>query len=269
MKAYCPSNGLCGLDYIDLPQVKIDMLRSVPNLPEDDVNRKNAFLALVVGNKEFLKNITPEDRDYFFVISAASISANSLPFTVTCECSLPSSGAIELAESEFVRLQRGLKRSVTKKIFGKEYSFTYLSAQDEADIEDYAMDQPDEKYTDSKLDAVVAMTLFGDLSAESIEKALAVDLSVYMHALLFQRCMPHGLSLKKLMRCESPHCSKTLSVHLPITGNILDVDVSDLLSNYIYLTKELSIEGFFSLSMPEYNSFVQALNAKLRAAKGR
>ena len=269
MKAYCPSNGLCGLDHIELPQVKIDMLRSVPDLPMDDVNRKNSFLALVVGDREFLSKITPEDRDYFFVISAASISANTLPFTVPCSCSTINHGSVELEEAEFVRLGRGLDRTVTKKIFGESYSFTYLSAQDEANIEDYAMDKPDEKYIDSKLDAVVAMTLFGDLSEMSILKALSVDLSVYMQALLFQKCMPHGLSLKKFMHCSNSQCMKLLSVNLPITGNILDVDISDLLSNYIYLTKELSIEGFFSLSMPEYNSFVQALNAKLRAQKGK
>jgi len=97
MKAYCPSNGLCGLDHIELPQVKIDMLRSVPDLPEDDVNRKNSFLALVVGDREFLRQITPEDRDYFFVISAASISANALPFSVECSCGCATHGSIELA----------------------------------------------------------------------------------------------------------------------------------------------------------------------------
>jgi hypothetical protein len=129
------------------------------------------------------------------------------------------------------------------------------------------MDKPDEKYHDSKLDAVVAMTLFGGLSEEAIDKALSVDLSVYLQALLFQRCMPHGLSLKKTVRCINDECYKALTVTLPITGNILDVDISDLLANYIYLTKELSIEGFFSLTMPEYNAFIQAMNTKLRAAK--
>jgi hypothetical protein len=267
MKVYLPSNGLCGLDILDLPQVKIDMLRDVPNLPEDDVNRKNSFLSLVVGDGDFLSKITPEDRDYLFVISAASISANSLPFTVKCKCGVVSHDTIDLGESEFVRLKKNQRRKVTKVIFGREYTFNYLSAKDEADIEDFAMDAPDDEFLDNKHDGVVAMTLFGDLSDESLLEARQVDLSVYFQALLFQRCYPHGISLKKQIVCQNPECGRVLNTHLPITGNILDVDVQSLLSNYVYLTKELSIEGFFSLSMQEYTTFVQALNAKLESSK--
>lgn len=269
MKVYCPSNGLCGLDHVDLPQVKIDMLRSVPDLPQDDVNRKNSFLAMLVGDKEFLKQITPEDRDYFFVISAASISGNELPFSVVCSCGEELRDSMHLEECDFTRLKRNQKRKVTKNVFGVDYTFNYLSAQDEAEVEDYAMDAPDEHYFDSKMDAIVAVTLFGSLGKESIEKALQVDLAIYMQALLFQRCYPHGITLKKHVLCSNEKCGKILSVSLPITGNILDVDVSSLLSNYVWLTKELSIEGFFSLSMPEYNAFVTAVNEKLRSKKSR
>lgn len=267
MKVYLPSNGLCGLDILDLPQVKIDMLRDVPNLPEDDVNRKNSFLALVVGGGDFLSKITPEDRDYLFAISAASISANALPFTVSCKCGTVSHDTMDLGDSEFVRLKKNQKRSVSKVIFGKEYTFRYLSAKDEADIEDFAMDAPDEEFLDKKHDGVVAMTLFGELSDESVLKAQQVDLTIYFQALLFQRCFPHGISLRKTVLCQNPECGRSLSTFLPVTGNILDIDVQSLLANYVYLTNELSIEGFFSLSMPEYNAFVQALNKKLESTK--
>lgn len=267
MKVYLPSNGLCGLDTLDLPQVKIDMLRDVPNLPEDDVNRKNSFLALVVGDVDFLNKITPEDRDYLFAISAASISANSLPFTVGCKCKTVSHDTMDLGDSEFTRLKKNQKRKVSKNIFGKDYTFVYLSAKDEADIEDFAMDAPDDEFLDKKHDGIVAMTLFGDLSDESLLKARQVDLTIYFQALLFQRCYPHGISLRKTVVCQNPECARHLTTFLPITGNILDVDVQSLLSNYVYLTKELTIEGFFSLSMPEYNAFVQALNKKLESTK--
>lgn len=267
MKIYLPSNGLCGLDVLDLPQVKIDMLRSVPNLSESDANRKNSFLGLVMGSEDFLKSITPEDRDYLFAVSAASISANSLPFTVKCKCGFTSQDFIDLSECDFVRLKKTVKRTVTKIIFGRKYSFTFLSAYDEVEIEDFALDAPDEAYLDLKHDAIVAKTIFGDLSDSSLSKARSLDLAIYFQALLFQKCYPHGLSLKKVLACQNPECRVSLSAYLPITGNILDVDVQSLLSNYVYLTKELSIEGFFSLSMSEYNAFVQALNKKLEQTK--
>lgn len=261
MKVYLPSNGMMGISHIDLSQPKINDLRNVPNLSGFSTIRKTEFVKMLADPDEVDK-ITPFDRDYLFLIAAASISMNNINFEVTCKKGHLVSGAFNIGEIEPVRLRAGESRTFAKRIFGNDYLFTKLSVKDEIEIEDRAIDLPDDQYDEAVEDGTVAVTLFGKLTDENIKKARNLDLSIYYSALLYQQSLPHGAVMVKEIQC---HCGQKIIANLPITGDILNVNVAGLISNYVSVHKFTDMQSFFDLTLVEYNTFVQALNAK----KGR
>ena len=124
------------------------------------------------------------------------------------------------------------------------------------------MDLPDESYEEEFQNGIVAKTLGYSLEDEGIQKVKNLDLSIYFAAILYQNCDRHGVTLIKEMRC--PRCGKTFKTHLPITGDMLNVDVAQIMQRYVSIKNHLSMDNYFNLTLPEYNTFVRSLNQKLK-----
>ena len=76
--------------------------------------RKTEFVKMLADPDEVDK-ITPFDRDYLFLIAAASISMNNINFEVTCKKGHLVSGAFNMGEVEPVRLRAGESRTICQK----------------------------------------------------------------------------------------------------------------------------------------------------------
>lgn len=254
---------MMGLTSVEMRDPKIGDLRGIPNMSSSSIIRKTEFVKLLVGDQAL--QITPQDRDYLFVIAVSAISMNTLPLKVQCSCGNICFDSIKVDEVEPLRLRRGIPNEYKTKVFGSDYQFRRLNVDDELKIEERAVDLPDEDYDNEFLDGVVAQTLGYGLETEGIERVRDLDLSIYMGAVLFQSCNPHGVTLMKKVTC--PQCGAQINTHLPIKGDLLNVDVAQVISRYVSLNPRISMESFFDLTLPEYNTLVKSLNEKIKSKK--
>lgn len=254
---------MMGLTSVEMRDPKIGDLRSIPNMASSSIIRKTEFVKMLVGEQVY--QITPQDRDYLFVIAVSAVSMNSVPLKVQCSCGNDCYDAISVGEVEPLRLKRGVPSEYKVELFGSEYSFRKLNVGDELKIEERAIDLPDEDYDREFQDGVVAATLGYGIEKDGIDKVRNLDLSIYMGAILFQACNPHGVTLVKKVVC--PQCGATINTHLPIKGDLLNVDVAQVISRYVAINPKISIESFFDLTLPEYNTLVKSLNEKLKRKK--
>lgn len=259
MKVFLPSNNMMGLTSVEMRDPKIGDLRKIPNYSFSSIIKKTEYVRDLVGD-DVLK-ITPQDRDYLFLLAVGAISMNRLTLNATCKCGCPISGEVALGEIEPVRLKRDTKRQYKARIYKQDYTFNKLTVKDELEVEERAVDLLDEDYKYEFDDGTVAKTLGWTLSEEDIQRVRNLDLSVYYAALLYQMTDAHGISVIKTMEC--PVCHKETKTILPITGDILNVDIPQLMARYVSVRPYLTMDNYFNVTLPEYNTFIRALNAKL------
>lgn len=51
---------------------------------------------------------------------------------------------------------------------------------------------------------------------------------------------------------------------MPVTGDMLNVNVAQVMSRYVSVNEYVSMDNYFEMTLPEYNTFIQSLNEKLR-----
>lgn len=260
MKIFLPSNNMMGLVSVEMRDPKIGDLRKIPNYSESSIIKKTEYVRDLVGDDVY--KITPQDRDYLFLIAVGAISMNELTLSIKCDCGCPINSSLPIGSIEPLRLKRDTKREYKAKIFGEKYTFRKINVKDELEIEERAIDLPDEDYKYEFDDGLVAKTLGKDLSADSIEWVRNLDLSIYYAAILYQMVDPHGVTVYKTVEC--PVCHKKIKSVLPIKGEILNVDVGQIMTRYVSVRPYLSMDNYFESTLPEYNTFIRALNNKLK-----
>lgn len=260
MKIFLPSNNMMGLTSIDMRDPKIGDLRDVPNLSFSSVIKKTQFVQKLTGD-DVLK-VTPQDRDYLFLIAVGAITLNRISLSTTCSCGQELYGEISISEVDPIRLPRSVPNTYEAMIYGQKVKFHKISVKDEMEIEERAVDLPDEDYDEEFQNGLVAKTLGYSLEAEDMQKVKNLDLSLYFAAILYQNCDRHGVTLIKDMVC--PKCGKRFKTHLPITGDMLNVDVAQVMSRYVSIKEHLSMDSYFNLALPEYNTFIKSLNQRMK-----
>lgn len=260
MKIFLPSNNMMGMTSIEMRDPKIEDLRKVPNFSQFSIIRKTEFVKLLTGD-DVLK-VTPQDRDYLFLLAVGAISLNRLNLSITCNCGQRLSEDVGIGDFDPIRLKRSVPNTAEYTVFGEHYTFHKLTVADEVAIEERARDLPDEDYDYEFQDGMVALTFGWSLEEEDIKRARQLDLSIYYAALLYQNCEAHGVQVVKEFTC--PSCGKKTRAYLPISGDLLKVDVSRIMTQYISMNKYVSLDNYFNMTLPEQNMFVQALNNKLK-----
>lgn len=261
MRIYLPSNGMMSLVHIEMRNPMIKDIRELSNISENDTLRKTEFLKLLC-NPEDLDKITPSDRDYLFFIAASAFSLNAFNYTVKCDCGKTVKDVLNAGEVEPIRLSYRQKNTSKKKLGGQEFTFRRLSVGMETTCIFFAMDSPEEKYDEVYTDAVVAMTLYGEVNPELIERVQKIDVSIYYYAYFYQYFLPHGADIRTVTVC--PHCGKEITVLHPIKANLLSTDLKTMMQCFVSLGDKLTLEDFYNMTLPEYNLFVQTLNSKIQ-----
>ena len=119
---------------------------------------------------------------------------------------------------EPIRLKHNMPNSSVKKIGDKEYTFRRINVKQESECLFFAMDDPDDKYDETYADAVVAMTLFGEVSLERIKEVQHIDVAIYYYAFFYQMYLPHGIDVRTELACDK--CNKTTVVLHPIKASL-------------------------------------------------
>jgi hypothetical protein len=260
MKIFLPSNGMMGLTSIDMRQPIIKDIRTLSNLTDNETLKKTEFLYQLC-DKEKLNKITPSDRDYLFFIAASAFSMNVFNYSITCNCGHKNNAFLYSGQVHPVRLKYGEKRTVQKKIGKESYSFTRLNVEQESKCVFFAMDAEDHLYNETYQDAVVATTLYQDVTPELIEKVRNIDISVYYTAYFYQHFLPHGLDVRTTVTCEK--CQLVTKVLHPIKASLINTDIQTMMNCFVSLGDRLTLQDFYDSTLAEYNLYVQALNHKL------
>jgi hypothetical protein len=260
MIVYLPSNGRIGFKKVEYRQPKISDLRASQNFSENSDMRKTEFVKLLLEDPSLVEVMTLEDRDYLFAIGVASLSMNVFHFS--CKCPNPKH-AIKLDQTmgleEVTPIFLDCDLKAKKTIEGVEYEFKKLLVSDEILCIEYAEEGDDDLYDDLLEEAQVCCILGKHVNKENIEWVRSLDLSVYYTALFFQLCCPHGINLSKVVQCT---CGESVAVVLPITGNMLKVNMGLLMEKFAALSGSLDYKSFLDMTLPDYNSLVDAINAQ-------
>lgn len=262
MKVFLPSNNMMGHTSVEMREPKIEDMRKIPNFnQQSSIIKKTEFVHELVGDVVY--ELTPQDRDYLFVLGVGAIRLNRISMVVKCSCGRQIKDELTTGELYPIRLPRSVRREYRAKIYGKDYTFHKLSVKEEVAIEERAIDLPDEAYTNEFQDGMVAASLGYGIEAEGIEKVRKMDLSIYYAALLYQNTDAHGVSIIRDLVC--PECGKKIKAYRPITGDMLNVNVSDVINRYVTMSEYVSMDNYMEMTLSEYNVFVSALNQKLKS----
>jgi len=259
MRVYLPSNGMMGLNSIELRAPKIDDLREIPNLSQSSIIRKTQFVELLAPKND-VDRITPYDRDYLFALAVAAISMNQLGFNVQCKNGHVVESFMTAENMIPVRLPNGVKPILEKKIGQTTYKFTKVNVAQETQIEEYAMALDDDKYNSGFEDGMAACTLCGHVSEDTINYVRNLDLAVYFAAIAFNYIDSHGLTMVRRVKCSA--CGDEMNVNLPITGEMLNVNVAQLISNFVSVSEIVDMKSFYDLTLPEWNALIASINQK-------
>jgi len=259
MKIILPSNGRCTHSSMEMFPPKIEHLRRAADLSADPILKKNEFLEPLLKKPEQLKKITCDDRDYLFCVATSVIYSGQIAFVTECECGYKFNDKHSLDDMLLNVLNNPL--SCKKVIFGVEYTFNTLLVEDEAAAAEKALID-DETYEQVLQTGIVLRTLGKELTPENYVWADTVlDLSVYLLALVYQQCQKHGLDLRKEVVC--PKCHLAMESVLPITGDLLKVDMNLIMDRFKKLLAHgLDFKAFADLTLVEYNVLVQKINQK-------
>lgn len=260
MKVKLPSNGLLGTKWVDLEQPTIESMRKTITATNDEYLFKYEF---VKGLSEFDdKTITMDDIQYLFDIAASVVSFNILDFRAKCgECDEMIDSQLSFLDDEIpVHTLHKDSRKCKKEIDGVEYEFHILSAADGVDIHTYALDDTEsEKMIE---DATVCKVLGYDITDENIEKVKSIPMSIYVACFLFVKANKHGMEIVKKVKC--PKCGKESYVRINLDSSFVRIDLPTFIAQYAQVRDCLDFKSFLKFNLPEYNNFVEYLNAEAK-----
>lgn len=216
--------------------------------------------------KEYdLNKLTKWDIDFLYNISVFSVVYNQVDFTSVCpHCHKQFQNDFNIDGVE-VKVLRHYK-PITKHLEGSDYTFHVLSAQQYVECLTYAVPEEDEQKAYE--DAVVAFTLGKSLSEEDIKWVTELPATVYVLCFYFQQTCFHGVALNKLSKC--PNCHKEFQTFLSVPIDVIKTPLSELMKMYTAVAKEVTFDDFNSMTVPEYDSFIAALNERAnRLSHGR
>lgn len=238
-------------------------LRKTMSATNDEYLFKYEF---VNGLSEFDPNkITMDDIQYLYNIAASAVCFNTLDFRVTCdECNTSVDSRFSFAEDDApVRTLQKDSRKCKKTVGDTEYIFHILSAKDGVDIHTYGLDNDEQ---DKMIEeATVCKVLGYDITDENIEKIRALPVSIYVACFLFIKANRHGMVIVKKVKC--PKCGKETNVRIELDSSWVKADLATFIAQYAQIRDCLDFKSFLKFTIPEYNNFVEYLNAEAKKNK--
>lgn len=270
MEIRLPSSGKMGIYKLNVRMPKLNDLREVSSLDDDENIAKTQFLLNLVENKQDFFKISTYDRDFLFVMVAGNMFLNKLEFRYTCSCGEQVDETLNLAECSFETLSPEVQRVNKKKIYGTEYEFIIPSVLDETKMFDWVYsiddavnatdpDAPEELKTLLRHrleDGAVCMILGKEVNDETVEWVRDLDLMVYFLALDFYVKVFHGFKTVKL--CTCPKCGAKNIVKVPIVGGVKSFDTKDIIARFVMMQESIDFKSFMDLTIPEYVSLKNA-----------
>ena len=97
---------------------------------------------------------------------------------------------------------------------------------------------------------------------QSISWVRQLPVSIYLGAFVFQRIHYHGLNQVATVKC--PDCGKETKFRFEIDSKILDYDINKMMKSFASVSDSITLHDFMSMSIIDFNSFVNALNDSIR-----
>jgi hypothetical protein len=258
MIATLPSNGMMGIDYVDITIPKIADIRAMGNMPQSDELRKSLFVERLIGDKVW--QITKYDRDYIFAIAGILCALNKMVAVVECECGSQFKVCYTLDDIKTNDLPTGIERCTKRNINGREFTFKTLTAKDEYDIELFALTSGG-NYQEVVDDLRVGAVLGVKPSADCLQFVADLDMAMYGLAVDYYFSKPHGAYIRK--ECECPNCKKNVNATLKISSDLININPFTMVGNYANgLYKYIDFGSYMDLTFQEYDTMVNEINKR-------
>lgn len=260
MKIALPSRGLLGTKIIDLRAPTFGDLRNVNSMNQQEGLLIDQFTVGLFESPVDLSTITKFDLDYCYAIAVGSLSFNKITFDHVCKkCGTVTEGEVLFGEQDVISLRKE-RYPFRQKINGVDYEYHILSAKQDIDAWEYALTQEDEQ--SAYEDACVAFIL--GKTVEDMDWVHKLPASIFISALAYQQYNFHGVHLDSIVECSNPDCRDKTRVRIKLSSTSIRVDLSNLMQRYTDVSHSASFETFFSFTMNDYKTFVDALNSKVR-----
>lgn len=252
MKVLLPSKGLFGQRSVDLRFPTFKDLKEIQNYSDSEIAKKIKFITQLSNVN--LSKVSFYDAEYLFAITAFSLLYNNITYNITCpKCKERFKTHLQIFDLEIKQLDRRKEEQV---VDGKKYQFNVLSAQQVLDA--YEQSQFEDNVEEANEDMLATMTLGLPIQHH---KSIAgtVPLRVYASTFVFQRLKFHGLSYLAKAKCN---CGNEVTYKYNIGSEVLSLSIEDLMDKYYDVSSWMSLEDFWSMTLPDYNAFVQVVNRK-------
>jgi len=258
MKVFLPSHGIFGQKVVNMKIPTFRHIHEMQSFNQDELLRKYKFVELLT-NADFSK-VTAMDVDYLFLIGAFSLVFNSAKFIIKCpKCGEKLVKWVKLTDQDPIELKVKYKDlPYHRRIKGVKYTYNILTGKQLLDAYEWAQfeEDSDKAFQDAQVAFIMGYSL------KEVEKVRRLPISVYAAALLFQRVNYHGLDMRTSVECFKCHHVKKFN--FSITTKILEYDVELMMHKFASVSDVLSFEGFMSMSVLDFNSFVTSLNNRVK-----
>lgn len=254
MLIYLPSHGFFGQSSCSLRIPSFGDLHQINSYNKDELLRKYHFVKML-SDIDFHK-VTNYDIDYLFMVLGLSLMYNVIEYSLPCEsCGQTLKTSINLSGRSVLDLKlRPSQLPFHKRINGKKYSYNLLSAFD------YLQCYQEAQYKDD-IDFSFESLLVSHIMSLPLDKVQALPVSLYSGALLFQKLNYHGIDTLESLEC--PQCHHITSFHFTLDSSILSFDSDAMFLRYVSVSDRLSLSDFMSMSIVDFNSFIDSLNILL------
>lgn len=248
---------------VELRQPTLRDIRELSNI-DGSICIKNAFVRSCTNDS--IDNISILDRDYLFFLCCSSVHQGRLSFKVTCpKCNNQQSVRVMLSEFEVFDLLSKRSKYTSVLINKSIYKYQILTvAQEEWCINkcfDFTSSYDEDIIKDLESSLIIANKKFDYSSMDSFYKSFeslplrAVAIACDYHKLLF-----HGVFTVHYHNCL--HCGAEIIIPINFEDSSALISSETLMSMYAALSKRISFDDFLSLTVTDYESFVESLKSE-------
>lgn len=253
MRIVLPSQGILGVREVDLQMPKYRHVRDISqmNYSEEEIGFR--FVEMLVSSNDIFDKITYQDKDYLLAIAVSALHLNALKLAVTCTCGERVTTMLDMSDVDVIDLDVNTPKEVRKKFGDTEYSYRFLSANDENEVVLWAKDKSDGdplKYQRLYEEGFVCKTFGFDLNDENLKKVSNYDLMIYYSALLFREMVFHGISPIKSEVC--PKCGRKIGVIIPFAKSLMSWNSSQVVNEFMAVAGIVGgFDSFLDLTFSE------------------
>lgn len=248
---------------VELRQPTLRDLRNLSDI-EGSICIKNALVRACCSDSIDVLSIL--DRDYLFFLCCSAINQGRLSFKYECpECHKSNPVRVMLSDFEVFDLATNKPHKTSVLIGKKLYKYDILAVSQEewciSKCFEYVGSYDEEVIKDLESSLILYNKKFDYSSMESFYKDFQnLSLKAIVIANDYHKLMFHGVFTAVDYICL--HCGEEFTIPIEFEGSSAQINPATLMSMYASLSKKISFDDFLSLTVADYEAFVESLKPK-------